>query len=255
MDPEKTAPFELGSGDAACLLVHGFTGSPWDVRPLGEALAERGYLVRGLRLPGHGTTPRAMLTVDASDWEAAVEDALLRLSADRPVFLVGLSMGALLSLTMAARHRERVRGLALLAPALEFRDGTLSLVRRFRRFPIFTVVRPWVEKHASDISDRQVLAEAPILRAFPSVRLLDLLKVQDHARAAMPLVRAPALVVSAQDDHVVAPEGVAELVRGMRNAAVRTTTLGRGSHILPRDVDRARLFDEVSSFFDGLRGR
>ena len=39
MDPEKTAPFELGSGDDACLLLHGFTGSPWDLRPLGERLA------------------------------------------------------------------------------------------------------------------------------------------------------------------------------------------------------------------------
>ena len=42
MDPQKTAPFTLGKGEDACLLVHGFTGSPWDLRPLGEALAARG---------------------------------------------------------------------------------------------------------------------------------------------------------------------------------------------------------------------
>src|SRR5688572_17767016 len=59
MDPEKTAPFELGSGDDACLLLHGFTGSPWDMRPLGERLSERGYAVRAIRLPGHGSTPLA----------------------------------------------------------------------------------------------------------------------------------------------------------------------------------------------------
>src|SRR5271154_6266158 len=58
LDPTLTAPFELGIGPGACLLVHGFTGTPWDVRPLGEALAAGGFRVRGIPLPGHGATPR-----------------------------------------------------------------------------------------------------------------------------------------------------------------------------------------------------
>ena len=45
LDPSLTAPFELGIGPGACLLVHGFTGTPWDVRPLGEALARGGFRV------------------------------------------------------------------------------------------------------------------------------------------------------------------------------------------------------------------
>ena len=89
MDPEKTAPFELGSGDDACLLLHGFTGSPWDMRPLGERLAARGLFVRAIRLPGHGSTPLAMAQVSHRDWEQASEDALLSLSGFRNVFVAG----------------------------------------------------------------------------------------------------------------------------------------------------------------------
>jgi carboxylesterase len=254
MDPEKTAPFELGEGEDACLLIHGFTGSPWDLRPLGDALAARGYYVRAPRLPGHGLSPRSMLNVDARDWVAAVEDAVLRLGSKRRVFLAGLSMGALLALVMASRHPQRVHGLALMAPALEFRDATLGWVRRLRRFPLLPLVRPWVEKSASDIVDPRASGEAPILKAFPSVRLLDLLTLQDQAREAMRHVRAPALVVSARHDHVVSPAGAEELARGLVNASVRSVTLSRGAHILPRDVDSDVLFDEVSTFFDGLRG-
>jgi len=98
MDPEKTAPFELGSGEDACLLLHGFTGSPWDVRPVGERLAARGMFVRAIRLPGHGTTPEAMTAVSHRDWEQAGEDALRSLSSYRNVFVAGLSVGALCTL-------------------------------------------------------------------------------------------------------------------------------------------------------------
>jgi len=42
LDPAKTAPFEMPGTRPACLLIHGFTGTPWDVRPLGEALARAG---------------------------------------------------------------------------------------------------------------------------------------------------------------------------------------------------------------------
>ncbi len=114
------------------------------------------------------------------------------------------------------------------------------------------LVRPWISKSATDLEDPDARADAPILSAYPSERLLDLLEVQDAARAAMPRVRAPCLVVSAAHDHVVSERGVQELERGLTNASVRTVTLARGAHILPRDRDRDRLFHEVGSFFDGL---
>ena len=56
------------SDEAFCSLVrrldrqvaavdgHGFTATPDEMRPLGEALAARGFRVEGVRLPGHGTS-------------------------------------------------------------------------------------------------------------------------------------------------------------------------------------------------------
>src|SRR2546427_411191 len=44
-----------GSRPLGCLLVHGFTGTPEEMRPLGEALAARGFPVYAVRLAGHGT--------------------------------------------------------------------------------------------------------------------------------------------------------------------------------------------------------
>lgn len=254
-NPEKAAPFELGGGDDACLLIHGFTGSPWDMRPLGEGLAARGFHVRGLRLPGHASTPDALSQVTHRDWEEAVESALLSLKNFRHVFVAGLSMGALLSIVLAARHQDRVHGLALMAPALHFHHPYLRSLKRLQRLPLLQILRPRLAKQTTDLEDPAERAEAPLLPYVPSVRLRDLWWVQDAARAALPLVRTPVLVATATHDHVVHSEKVArELADKLAGAPlVRFLQIDRGFHIMPRDLGRQRLIAEVGGFFEHLR--
>jgi carboxylesterase len=254
MDPQKTAPFALGAGEDACLLVHGFTGSPWDLRPLGEALAARGLHVSCPRLPGHGTTPRAMSSVGARDWEAAVEAALHALSGRRRVFVAGLSMGALLAVLLAARQPERVSGLALVAPALRFRGPTMFALKRLRRYPLLEWARPWIEKNGTDLENPEALAEAPILPAFPSARLQDMWALQEAALAALSRVRCPTLVAVATQDHVVDPGGGKLLVQRLTAApSVRFIHIRDGFHIIPRDHGGPLLSQEIGAFFDRLR--
>lgn len=255
MDPWKTAPFELGHGDEACLLLHGFTGSPWDVRPLGEALAARGLYVKAPRLPGHGTTPEAMLEVDHRQWQQAALEALHSLQGFRSVFVAGLSMGALLGLHLAARQPERVRGLVLIAPAARFKGPTMALLKSLRHTGLLERVKPWVHKSGTDLSDPAALAEAPILAAFPSARLNDLWTLQEQAVEDAPRVRCPTLVVVAEQDHVVDPEGGRWLASQLTQApSVRVLSLQEGYHIIPRDKGGPRLAAEVGAFLEPLRG-
>ncbi|MFA6032646.1 MAG: carboxylesterase, partial [Myxococcota bacterium] len=48
-------PFEIGTGRRGVLLVHGFTGTPFEMRPLGDGLAAAGYRVACPALAGHAT--------------------------------------------------------------------------------------------------------------------------------------------------------------------------------------------------------
>ena len=54
--------------------MHGFTATPWEVRPFAEALAESGYVALGVRLPGHGTRPEDLARRRYEEWLAAVEE-------------------------------------------------------------------------------------------------------------------------------------------------------------------------------------
>jgi len=46
-------PFFLSGSRCGCLLVHGFTGTPKEMRWMGENLHSQGYTVLGIRLSGH----------------------------------------------------------------------------------------------------------------------------------------------------------------------------------------------------------
>ena len=256
IDGESTAPFALGQGPDACLLLHGFTGSPWEVRPLGEALAARGLRVVAPRLPGHGTTPEALLSVDHRDWQDAAQEALAALGDYRRVFVAGLSMGALLALRLAAHHPDRVHGLALVAPAVRFRGPRMALVRQLCRTPLLEWTTPWVDKGGTDISDAATLAQAPVLAAFPVARLKDLCTLQDLAVMDAPRVRCPVLVATAEQDHVVDPEGGRWLAgRLTASPEVRLVAFREGFHIIPRDVSGPLLAAEVEAFVERWRER
>ena len=99
--------FDLGEGDVGVVLVHGFTGTPYEMRFLGEQLADAGFRVHGLRLPGHGTRVRDLDATTWRDWADAVEDAFDALALScRRVAVVGQSLGGLLALHLAGRRPD-----------------------------------------------------------------------------------------------------------------------------------------------------
>ena len=256
MDTEKTAPFELGEGADACLLLHGFTGSPWDLRLLGESLAARGMRVVAPRLAGHGTTPEALAAVDGWAWQRGAEQALADLGSARRVFVAGLSMGALLGVQLAARFPHRVHALGLIAPALRFRGPKMTLLRALRKTRALERALPWIAKDSTDLEDDATRAEAPILRAIPSARLNDLFRLQDRAAQELGHVRCATFIAVATHDHVVDPHGGRVMAsRLTRASTVRLLEIDRGFHIIPRDRAAGLLAEELGTFFERAAGR
>jgi carboxylesterase len=227
-------------------LIHGFTGSPWEMRPLGERLGQEGFHALGLCLPGHGTTPEAMRHVRSRDWILASARALLGFS--QPVHVLGLSMGALLSVWLAGRFPRRVRSLVLMAPAVRFQGLQMALAKALSPFHWFERLKPWVHKSSVDLADPEARANAPILTRFPSGRLRDLFKVQAASRAQWRKVRAPTLVAVSRDDHVVDQHGAWALAEGLKLAQVERLVVDRGAHLMPRDLGHEELFLHVVDF-------
>ncbi len=257
LDPQKTHALTLGppvaEARAAVLLLHGFTGSPWELALLAESLAAKGFHVRVPRLPGHGTVPEDLLWVGWRDWEAAAVAELEALAAARRVVVGGLSMGGLLAVLLAARARRRVDGLVLLAPVVTLQALEAQALRVLRHWPFQGLRQRWVSKSGVDLDDARQRAEAPVLPRYPLGRLFDLFALQDEAWRVLPQVHVPALVVAARHDHVVKLAGVERFQAQLSNS--RLVTLARGFHQVARDHDRALVFAEVGRLVEEAAAR
>ncbi len=105
-DKECCRPFLLEGEENGILLLHGFTGSVSHMRPLGEALHQRGYTVKGINLPGHALDEKAMGESGWQEWLQAAKEATLEL-LDRcqTVTVCGLSMGGVIALLIAEQMK------------------------------------------------------------------------------------------------------------------------------------------------------
>lgn len=114
-----------GAARGAVVLLHGLTDAPYSLRTLGQHLHRRGFLVIGLRLPGHGTVPAGLARIGWRDWAAAtrlaVREAARQVSPDAPLHVVGYSNGGALALMYALESLEderlrRPAALVLISP-------------------------------------------------------------------------------------------------------------------------------------------
>jgi carboxylesterase len=249
--PGPADPFALGDGADACLLLHGLTGSPAELRPVGEALAAAGFRALGPLLPGHGTTPDDLDVVTRGDLLDAARAALLSLAGSRRVFLCGLSMGALLTIHLAAKSWVReglpdLSAIALLAPAIEFSGMTWLFTQVLGRLPAFPFILGKGGRDIREATRPDGAYSAVPLRWGGELRLLS-----HEALRLAHRVHAPALILHGALDKTISPSGARKLSRQLASSKVELRILPRSGHVLPLDVESEDVCRAVVGFFQG----
>lgn len=242
----SSAPFDLvGEGAVGVVCVHGFTGTPYEMRYLGEQLARAGYSVHGLRLPGHGTRASDLDQTTWSDWADAVEDAYdtLRMLCGQ-VAVVGQSLGGLLALHLASR-RPDVAAVASLAAPL-WLEGLSARVAQWAADGMLRRVRAIPKFYGSDVRDRRTRAENPCYSAIPTRALAELAAFMRVADKSLDAVTQPTLVLHALHDHTAPVACAARIAE--RTRAVRLRVLPKSYHLIAADVERDIVAAEVIDF-------
>jgi carboxylesterase len=244
-DPRLSA-FDLGRGPTA-LLVHGFTGTPFEMRYLGGHLARHGFRALGVRLPGHGLDPFALERTTAMDWVNEARAALLDQPQGQKAHLVGLSMGALIAALLAADHPERVASLSLCAPAL-YLSRTRSILMHLTALRLLSPRLRFLPKRASDLHDPRMRARLPSIGVTPAAAAGQFGLLRAWARRALPRVAAPVLIAYSELDKTVPVSAVRACARLVGSRPVRMVRLTRSSHVVTLDVERARVAEEIEGF-------
>ena len=224
-------------------MIHGFSGSPASLRPLGEWFAEQGVSVMGARLPGHGTTVEDFRGRRWPEWAAAAEEGLdeLRRSTDR-IVVFAQSFGAALAVHLAATREADVDGLALTSPYLF--DGRLFFLPVARLF-----VKE--KKGVGDDIHKEHLTETAYDR-IPADAIATMSGFMKIARRELPNVRAPALVFRPGEDHTIPrgnPERVFERLGSSRKELVDCPN---SYHVISLDHDAPMVRERVLAFLRSL---
>ncbi|MDQ3991514.1 MAG: alpha/beta fold hydrolase [Actinomycetota bacterium] len=226
-------------GPVGILLLHGFTGSPAALAPMGTWLHHRGYTVACPRYPGHGTTEGDLAATRWEDWAAeamrALEDLARRCDA---VVLCGLSFGGAMALHLAARRPDLAGGVVAVNPYV--RDSRLRIA------PVARFVLRSVGGVANDISkpgqDEVAYLRIPVAATFQVWRFFRVLKMD------LRTMRLPLLLLVSDVDHVVPKRTAAWLLGAVPARDTAMIRLRRSFHVATLDHDAEAVFEATDEF-------
>jgi carboxylesterase len=215
-------PFFLnggGEGGGAALLVHGFPGTPAEMRALGESFHSAGWSAQGLLLPGFGTDIETLPRRTAEEWVSAVVGGLRELKRGHyPVVLIGFSLGGALSIEAASIVPPD--GLILLSPFWKL-DGALwgllpALKHVFPQFKPFRLMKvdfnnPEMRQNMAQFMPGADMDDPEVQQAIkdfsvPTNMIDQIRRAGVNAAKAAPNIRVPTLIIQGSEDELVKPE-------------------------------------------------
>ena len=246
---KNAEPFYFPGNSTGCLLIHGFTGAPTEMRPLGNFLAEKGYSVLGIRLSGHGTKMADIQRSHWQDWAGSVLDGwhLLQSSTDK-IILMGLSMGGILALYHASFLP--VQGVVSMSTPYQLEpDPKLALL------PFLTRIIPYIKKGESDWHDPDAAKGHISYEKYPTRAIVQLTHLLQAMRISLPKVTVPALLMHAKGDLSVAPENMSRIYQELGTAEENKEMvwLENSGHVLTRDHEKMTVFNNIHNFVQKIQ--
>jgi carboxylesterase len=228
-------------GPTGVLLIHGYTATTAEVRPLARFLYEQGYTVAGPLLPGHYTRPEDINRCRWRDWTRSVEDAYRQIAARcQRVVVGGESMGGLLTLYLASEHPETTAILTY-AAALRLAMGWSNKALIYLLAPFV----PYIRKQ--DTGDDALWQGYTV---YPLRGAVELLRLQRQVRGCLASINRPILIVQGRLDRTVDPGAPDIIYRGVHSAVKELHWMPHSQHCVIIDQER----DQVNALtLDFLR--
>ncbi len=266
--------------DRGCvvLLLHGLTGAPTELAYLAYHLRHRGgHAVHCPRLVNHGQPLGVLARTTWRELLASARAAFLEARAEArargaPLVVGGLSLGAVLSLMLAAEFPGDVAGAICLSPTL-FYDGwnvpwyrrliTLARFTPLKHFAYFREGAPFglrdealrgkVAEQYAGMSLRDSGEAAKLGYAHFPVRLFcEMQPLIARCRRQLPAVIAPLLLVQAVHDDMTSPRNARYIRDRVSSARRELVLLPESYHVVSADLERGAVAGHMQRFCDSL---
>lgn len=251
----NSEPLFVPGGSIGCLLIHGLSGNPADLRPLADELIARGYSVSVPLLPGHGPTPEGTGPATARDWMHAVARACDTLAATcDEVIIAGHSMGGLLAMAEAVRRAPSALVLLGVPTSIgDWRTRFLPLAKYFVRwwYPLAGVdfrdpeVRERMLEQAAgvDLDDPAVQQQIRRSVRIPTNAIDHFVRLMRRTRPLMRRITVPTLIVHGRRDTTALPACAEEVYRELRSTNKKLVWFDGAGHQLITGNERAAIVE------------
>ncbi|MDO9546942.1 MAG: alpha/beta fold hydrolase [Pelolinea sp.] len=242
-------PFLLPGGNTGCVLIHGFTGTPKEMRMMGDFLSEKGITILGIRLAGHATQVSDMARTRWRDWLASVEDGIniLSKSCDK-VFLAGLSLGGALAL-MSASMNKVDEVIAMSTPYEIANDWRIRFAK-----PI-SIFFPTMNKDQRDKAVKDTAESHIDYPSYPTRSIAELYDLLNHLHNQLQFIKVPVLMINSKKDQTVPMSHAGKFQLSITSHNFETITLVKSGHVITEDIERDIVFNAALKFIQNYSNR
>ncbi|WP_397451663.1 alpha/beta hydrolase [Pseudomonas sp. NA-150] len=264
---EGDAGFVLGSGPVAVLLIHGLTGTPTELRRVAQGLAKRGHTVYVPTLAGHCGDNSDLQATGWKDWYESARRTFVGIrQRHEKVIVGGLSMGAVMSMHMAAQHPGEVAGLLLYSTTLRYDGWNMPKAAVLTPFLMmipfgvhicrFNETSPYGIKDVRlrAIVERQMKAgesSSAGLLTMSGTSVRELHRLVAVVKRGMPSVKTPALVLHSSEDDITSRWN-ADYVEKHLGGPVTKILLDDCYHMITVDLQYRSVISHSADFIDQL---
>ena len=242
-------------GKVGVLLIHGLTGTPSEMRQFGKIIARQGFTVACPELAGHCATIEILTKTSWIDWYQSIESAFKSLKQEcEQVFVVGLCMGSLIALLLAAKLGDEVAGLILLSTTFFYDGWNVPKLKRKILLPIVlhTPLKHfihWEETAPYGIKDERVRAMVhAVLESrdsqaankvgyfkIPATVILESVRLIKETKKRLKEVTVPTLIVHSTEDDIASIKNAHFTQENISSKSVETFFVNDTYHVLTLD--------------------
>ncbi len=244
MTDPKAGYFLTGNRNLGCLLLHGFTSTPAELRPLADSLHQMGYSVYCPLLAGHGRSSAALFGIRYQDWLKTADSGYARLKDEcSQVIVLGHSMGGLLALHLA--YQYQLDGLVLLAAALEPTNWWLKYAKFFQYIVPYG---SWKRKERPPHQQQYLLG----YDRYPISSVNQLYQLIKATEDILPEIEVATLITQGTRDKTVRPTSVERISNQIRSKQKEIFWLEDTGHNLTVADNNIVLFAKIHEFISAL---
>ena len=227
------------------LLIHGFTGTHYEMIPLVEFLEKRKYFVENITLPGHETSIEELNKTKWTEW---IEFAQLKLDElkkkfDR-VYVCGLSMGGTITLLLGSQN-EDLSGIIPLAAPYKSPDWRMNLIAYI---PFLGLIYPKHKNEETGWEDLEALSTHKSYGYYPIRSIKELHKLLKKVKQSLQEIIVPILVVYSKNDPSIPISFGSDIIEKVKSSDKTLVLIDKGGHVIPKDAGRYQLFEEIEKW-------